>query len=200
MRIIGITGPTGAGKSLLSEHFRKRGIPTVDADSVYHSLLIPPSDCLDAIREAFGDGVFSDGGELDRAALSKIVFNDREKLMLLNKTVLGFVLDRARQLLAEYEAAGYAVAAVDAPTLIESGFYLECDCVVSVLSAPEIRVERITVRDGIGREAAEARVRAQREDGFYTEYSNTVLINNGDEGAFLADCDSLASELLGENI
>lgn len=196
MKIIGITGPTGAGKSLLSEYMRENGIPVIDADGVYHSLLVPPSPCLDAIKASFGDGVLSANGELDRRALSEIVFNDKEKLELLNSTVLGFVLDKARKILADHENEGYALAAVDAPTLIESGFDRECNIVVSVLSAPEIRVKRIMERDGIDRQAAETRVRAQKEDSFYTEYSDIVLVNNGDREGFLERCGGMLAELL----
>ncbi len=195
MRIIGITGPTGAGKSLLSEYLRQNGIPVIDADKLYHTLLIPPSPCLDAIREAFGEGVFRADGTLDRTALSQIVFHDGEKLELLNKTVLGLVLERARQMLSEYEREGHEIACVDAPTLIESGFSEECERVVSVLSAPAIRIERIMQRDGIDREAAVARVSAQREDGFYIEHSDIVMKNNGDTESFFEDCRALLSKL-----
>ena len=195
MKIIGITGPTGAGKSLLSGYMREKGIPVIDADEVYHSLLVPPSSCLDALRAAFGDEVFSEDGGLDRQALSKIVFNDKEKLQLLNDTVLGFVLDQAREMLDGYEAEGYSLAAVDAPTLIESGFDRECHAVVSVLSAPEIRVNRIMERDCIDRDAAEMRVRAQREDSFYTEHSDIVLVNDGGESEFYKKCEKLLKEL-----
>ena len=194
MRIIGITGPTGAGKSVLSSYLREKGIPVIDADKVYHSLLVPPSECLDALRRAFGDGIFK-GEELDRRALSEIVFNDKEKLALLNSTVLGIVLDRCRGMLAEYESEGHAVAAVDAPTLIASGFHRECHKIVSVLSSPEIRVERIMARDGLTREAAETRVQGQRSDSFYVEHSDAVLINDSDEKEFLDKCEELIRNL-----
>ncbi|MBQ8850229.1 MAG: dephospho-CoA kinase [Clostridia bacterium] len=196
MRTVGITGPTGAGKSLLSGYMRKKGIPVIDADEVYHSLLVPPSLCLDALRGAFGDIIFK-GEELDRRILSDIVFHDEEKLTLLNRTVLGFVLERIREMLGELRAEGHTVAAVDAPTLIESGFYLECDTVVSVISSPEIRVERIILRDGLTREAAEARVHAQRDDGFYIEKSDIVLTNDRDEVEFFDRCEELVLNLGG---
>lgn len=194
MILVGITGPTGAGKSLLSEFMRKKGIPVIDADEVYHSLLVPPSECLDALRRAFGDGIFN-GETLDRRALSEIVFHDKEKLTLLNRTVLGIVLDRCREILAEYEREGHAIAAVDAPTLIESGFYLECDRVISVLSSPDIRIERIMARDGLTREAAETRVRGQRRSEFYVEHSDTVLINDSNEKEFFDKCGELILNL-----
>ena len=197
MKIIGITGPTGAGKSLLSEYFRKNGIPVIDADKVYHSLLVPPSECLDALRKAFGNGIFQED-ELDRRALSEIVFHDEEKLALLNHTVLDFVLDECRKTFADLEKEGHAVSAVDAPTLIESGFWRECDRVISVLSDPDIRVERIMARDGLTKEAAATRVRGQRDDSFYIEKSDTVLMNDRDEAAFLRKCDELVKKLKGD--
>ena len=64
MKIIGITGPSGSGKSLLCRSLEQNQVFCIDADKVYHSLLIPPSRCLDAIREKFGDGVFLPDGSL----------------------------------------------------------------------------------------------------------------------------------------
>ena len=92
MRIIGVTGPSGAGKGALCEMFKKRGMVCIDADAVYHSLLVPPSECLDALKSAFGESVFCPDGSLDRAVLGRIVFAESDKLELLNSTVLSFVL------------------------------------------------------------------------------------------------------------
>lgn len=196
MRIIGITGPSGAGKSYLSEFLRKKNIPVVDADETYHSLLVPPSACLDAIREAFGDGVIRADGSLDRRALSEVVFGSEEKLTLLNSTVLGYVLDRVREIFSEYEREGLCLVGVDAPTLIESGFYAECDVIISVLSDRETRISRITARDGISEEAARARVYAQRDDGFYIEKSDFTVENNGSEAEFEEKCEQIYSAII----
>lgn len=179
MKIIGVTGPSGAGKSMLADIFEKHAIPCIDADGVYHSLLIPPSPCLDALRSAFGDGIFSSDGSLDRAALRAIVFSSPEKLDLLNSTVLSFVLDRSREIIAELEAKGHGAVAFDAPTLIESGFISECDLVISVLCPTELRLRRIVARDGISAEAAMLRIRAQKDDSFYRSHSDELLINDG---------------------
>ncbi len=184
MKIIGITGPSGSGKTLLSEYFSSLGYPVIDADELYHSMLLPPSECLNAIRAAFGDEVFFSSGELDRQALAALVFADAERLALLNRTVLDMVLCRIRELLTELEGDGHTAAAVDAPTLIESGFDKECDEVISVISLPDIRVKRICVRDGITEEKALERVRAQKSDEFYVSHSSAVLTNNGSEKEF----------------
>lgn len=198
MKIIGITGPTGAGKSSLSEYMRTRGIPVIDADRLYHSMLTPPSPCLDALRGAFGNEIFTVDGELDRKKLADIVFNDESKLELLNRTVLSIVLDEARRIFAEYEAEGKWIAAIDAPTLIESGFCSECHTVISVICDPDIRIERIILRDGLDRSAAEDRVRAQKPNGFYTESSDIVINNDCGEEKFLNECKALVDSLLGE--
>ncbi len=179
MKIIGITGPSGSGKTLLSEYFSSLGYPVIDADALYHSMLVPPSDCLDAIRRAFGNSIFCESGELDRVALAEIVFNNSEKLALLNRTVLELVLRRIRTALAQLAKDGHSVAVVDAPTLIESGFHKECDTVISVISSPALRVKRICERDGITQDKAWERVRAQKSDGFYEEHSSAVLTNDG---------------------
>ena len=191
IRILGVTGPTGAGKSLFSDYLAEKGIPVIDADEVYHKLLIPPSPCLDALREAFGDAILLPDGTLDRPALSRIVFHDEAKLALLNETVLGMVLDKIRGIIRVLERSGAKAVAVDAPTLIESGFHLECDTVVSVLASPETRLGRIMERDGLTKEAAESRVRAQKPDDFYRTHSHFTLINDGSREELFARGDAL---------
>ena len=193
IRVIGITGPTGAGKSLLSDYLRRQGIAVIDADAVYHELLVPPSACLDALRQAFGDGIFFADGTLDRSALSAIVFHDADKLTLLNQTVLGFVLSEIRRRIGLLAEDSHTVVAVDAPTLIESGFHAECDSVVSVLAPAELRLSRIMQRDGIDRTAALARIRAQKDDSFYRSHSDTVLNNDGDRERFFACCEPVVA-------
>ncbi len=185
MKILGVTGPTGAGKSLLCKALSK-DIPVIDADEVYHSLLIPPSDCLHALRKAFGESVFSKDGTLDRTALSTVVFSDEKKLALLNQTVLDFVLQKIRAILGEFERAGEPCVLVDAPTLIESGFHKECDAVLSVLASPELRFSRIIARDDISEEKASLRIAAQKDDDFYRAHSDVILVNDGDAEALIA--------------
>ena len=185
MKLLGITGPTGAGKSLLCQELSKH-IPVIDADEVYHSLLIPPSECLNALRHAFGDTVFLHDGTLDRTALATVVFSDEEKLALLNQTVLDFVLQKIRSMIADFEQAGALAVAVDAPTLIESGFHKECDAVLSVLASPEVRLSRIIARDAISEEKAALRIAAQKDDDFYRAHSDVVLVNDGDADALIS--------------
>ena len=195
MRIIGVTGPSGAGKGALCEMFKKRGIVCIDADAVYHSLLVPPSECLDALKSAFGESVFSPDGSLDRAALGRIVFAESDKLELLNSTVLSFVLAKFRIMIAELDSQGESAVVIDAPTLIESGFDKECDAVISVLASPDVRVGRIMKRDSISEEKAWLRIKAQKSDEFYISHSDEILYNDGS----LDDLEAALNALLKEN-
>jgi dephospho-CoA kinase len=183
-KIIGITGPSGAGKSLLCKYISEAGIPCINADEVYHSMLTPNSRILSAIANALGDDLISADGSLDRAALSARVFCDKEKLRTLNATVLPLVIDEIERIISTLEGKNHSVIAVDAPTLIESGFHKRCDTVISVLSPRQTRIERIMARDSIPRENAEARVRAQKSDSFYISVSDIVLTNDTDENTF----------------
>ena len=189
---IGITGPSGSGKSLLSKHLNAVGIPTIDADKLYHSMLLPPSRCLDALSDVFGKDILKWDGTIDRKILSSRVFSDAKQLKLLNDTVLPIVLDEIRVLISELEAKGESVVAIDAPTLIESGFHKECDLTVSVLASRATRLCRISARDNITEEKATERINAQHDDDFYINASDKVLFNDSDENAFAMQ----ASELI----
>ncbi|MBQ7376281.1 MAG: dephospho-CoA kinase [Clostridia bacterium] len=200
MKVIGITGPSGAGKSLLSEAFTKRNIPVIDADALYHSLLVPPSECLDAIKATFGERVIAPDGTLDRAALGAVVFSNKEKLALLNETVLSRVLVRIREVIASFGDQGAIAVAVDAPTLIESGFNLECDFVISVLAPKSDRVARIMARDSISRDKAELRINAQKDDDFYIAASDAVLNNGSSREQLLLESDGVIEKILATEV
>ena len=197
MKIIGITGPTGAGKSILRDWFEMNNIPCIDADDVYHKMLIPPSECLDALRQEFGDGIFAPDGTLDRAKLGAIVFSSPEKLELLNRTVLDKVLCRIRSLISEHKKNGYDSVAVDAPTLIESGFNTECSIVISILAPKQVRKQRIMERDSLSLDKAELRVNAQKDDEFYRDHSDVVIVNDKGRDHLEKEISSALAKILG---
>ena len=106
------------------------------------------------------------------------IFNDKEKLNTLNNTVLGHVIGKIREMVSDYEKNGFDIVAVDAPTLIESGFNTECNCVISVLAPTEERLKRIEKRDSLTKEQALQRLNAQKSDDFYVDHSDFVIIND----------------------
>jgi dephospho-CoA kinase len=188
MKVLGLTGPSGAGKGFVCALFARHGIPSIDADRVYHDLLVPPSQCLDALVERFGRSVLFPDGTLNRKALGGIVFADPAELAALNAITHRFVLEKIRLLLQAYAESDTPPAAVlvDAPTLYESGFDTECDRVIAVLADRAARKARILQRDSIPEEAAERRLSAQPDDAFYTARAHFVLHNEGDEKALEA--------------
>ncbi len=196
IKIIGVTGPSGAGKSYLSHTLKKKGLPVIDADGVYHSLLTKNSDCTHALVGEFGTEILDENGAPDTKKLGAIVFSSEEKLKKLNSLVLGFVIVKIKEMIAEFEKQGNVSVIVDAPTLIESGFSKECDVVVSVLSSKEKRTRRIVERDGISYEKALMRVCAQKDDEFYKSNSHFVLLNDNDTNEFESKTDELFANIL----
>lgn len=195
LRTVGITGPSGSGKSLLCEYIKNTGVPCIDADALYHSMLTPHAPILQAIADAFGAEVLNPDGSLNRQVLGACVFGDKEKLERLNATVLPFVIAEIRERIGALKREGYSLVALDAPTLIESGFYRECDLVVSVIAPSEIRIKRIAERDSISIEKAIERVTAQHSDDFYTDASDITLINDCDQADFARRALEFATEL-----
>ena len=178
INIIGITGPSGAGKSILCTYLAEKNIPVINADEVYHSLLVKDSPCTVALADEFGEGILAPDGTPDRKRLGAIVFSSDEKLEKLNSIDLGFVIDKINKIIRSLALKGEKTVVLDAPTLIESGFSRECDTVISVLAPKQARIERIKIRDNIPEEAALMRVNAQKNDDFYRENSNHVIMND----------------------
>ena len=188
MKVLGLTGPSGAGKGYVCALFADHGIPSIDCDAVYHALLVPPSACVEALAERFGKAILRADGSLDRKALGDRVFADPAELAALNAITHRFVLDRVREMLAELRAGQTPPPAVlvDAPALYESGFDAECDFVVAVLADRKTRASRIMARDHLTAEAAERRLAAQHPDDFYTAPARFTLYNDGDGSALEA--------------
>ena len=198
MKTLGLTGPTGAGKGAVSSlFFTLYQIPSIDTDRVYHDLLIPPSACLNELVDAFGQEILSEDGTLDRTTLSRIVFSDlsREKQQRLNHITHRHVLDRTREILADYQKQGLHAVLVDAPLLYESGFDAACESVIAVLAPRDVRKKRIMERDGLSEERAEARLNMQKSDAYYTERTPHVICNDGSLTSLQAQVERIATAL-----
>ncbi|MBR2722567.1 MAG: dephospho-CoA kinase [Clostridia bacterium] len=180
MLTIGLTGPTGAGKGEVARILDVLGVPVLDADRIYHELLLPPSPCLDAIVAAFGTSVLAQDGTLLRPALRRIVFSDKSALATLNRISHRFVMEEVRARLAELEQRGARAAVLDAPQLFEAGADADCHAVIAVLAPTELRARRIMERDRIDASTAISRILAQKSDDFFRTHADTVIENTGD--------------------
>lgn len=179
MLVIGLTGPSGAGKGEVADLFASFRIPVMDADKIYHQMLLPPSPCLSEIARHFGSQILNPDGTLDRKKLASIVFSDRAELDELNRITHSFVMRTIRRRLEYYKSDGVSAVVLDAPQLFEAGGDKDCNILVSVLSNKENRIRRIVARDGITREEAELRLASQKSDAFFRANSDYVIENNG---------------------
>lgn len=180
--VIGLTGQSGAGKGEVCRILNEHGIKSIDTDAVYHSLLLPPSKCVDELEAFFGSQILDESGAVNRKALASIVFapGSQNKLEALNEITHKFILAETEKMICLFEKEGFRAVAIDAPLLFESGFDKKCDTVVSVIAPYETRLERIIKRDAIDTERASARLRSQNDDSFYISRSDFVISNNGD--------------------
>lgn len=192
LTLIGITGPSGAGKTTALSLLEQKGALVLDCDAVYHELLESDPALIAELEQAF-PGTVRDGA-LDRKALGAIVFADPEKLKTLNAITHRAVAAEVERRLGDYAMRGGTLAALDAVELLSSGLGEKCDCTIAVLADEDVRVKRIMARDGIDRIAALRRVRAQKRDNYYRERCDAVLYNNGDEAAFAEEFINILGE------
>ena len=177
MKIIGLTGPTGAGKSTVSDALRAHGLYIADGDAAARAIMQPGSPVLAELAQAFGADILLPDGSLDRKALAARAFASPEQTALLNRLTHP-AIDRI--LFAGIEAhADRPAAVIDAAALIESGMDQKCDLLAVVLAPLDVRLRRIMARDGLTREEAMLRVGAQKDDAFYASRADVVLCNDG---------------------
>lgn len=174
VKLIGLTGQSGAGKSTAAKVFSQNGFAVINADELVKKVYEKGSPCLSAVAARFGGDVVNPDGTLNRPALAQKAFSSKEATNALNGLVHPFVLS---ELLKELkEVSGTAV--FDAPQLFESGIDVLCDVIVSVVADEEIRAKRIIERDGLTAEQAAQRIKAQYSEEFFRTNSDYIIENN----------------------
>ena len=188
--IIGLTGPTGSGKSSAATICEKYGIKLVDCDKVARTATKKESDGLKAVTEIFGVDILNSDGTLNRKALARKAFSTKENTLLLNKTLFPFIKNLV------LEETNDNKVLLDAPTLFESGISSMCFKTVAVLSDSDIRLNRIIERDNLNEEDAKLRMSAGKSDNFYKENADYIIYNNDDEQSFLNEFEKILIEIL----
>ena len=175
MKIIGLTGASGSGKSTVVSAL---GFPVVDADKAAR-VAVEDKDCLNALVESFGKEILNEDKTLNRKELAKRAFCEEEKTKTLNKITHPFIIDIMNKEIERFRSLGEEIVVVDAPQLFEAKCESICDVVIGVLADRETRKARIIARDNISNNDAEIRLNAGKSDEFFKENCDFIIINNG---------------------
>ena len=188
-RIIGVTGRSGCGKSLLSARLEQLGAQVLDADKIYAELLQTENPMTGMLNHRF-PGVWKDG-VLDRKKLADIVFSDEQARLDLN-----FITHSQVKAEMHYRTvhSDSKLIVLDVPLLFESGIDRLCDVTLAVLADREGSLLRIMKRDGIDRPRAEARLNSQPDDAFYRARADLLLHNRGSLAEFEANIDAFTEK------
>lgn len=177
MKVIGLTGRSGSGKSTLAYALGTLGAVILDGDRIAAELMFPGSRILHRVIDAFGYDYLTPDGHLDRKSLGKLVFSDEGALKRLNSIVHPAFRERIAAILEDLRRSDRkpALAVLDAAVLYEAGLDSLCDMVVAVMCEEATMTDRVSRREGISKEAALARITAQR-----TSRSDHELLTKAD--------------------
>ncbi|MGQ7944505.1 dephospho-CoA kinase [Flavobacterium sp. WC2509] len=177
VKIIGLTGGIGSGKTTVANEFASHGIPVYITDQEAKKLM--QSDAvLNQIREEFGESVF-ENDVLIRERLSEIVFNNTIKLAKLNSIVHPAVKQHFKQWLLEHQKDSFII--YESAILFESGSYKDCDFIINVVTPLEIRIERVISRDKTTRNKVLERMKNQWNDEDKSSKSDFIIDNSSVE-------------------
>ena len=173
--IIGLTGPTGSGKSTVSEIFREQGFEIINADELAREAVSKGGVCLKQLSLVFGSDIIDINGSLDRRLLARRAFSSKDNTAMLNEITHPHIFLLSLKRCREYIDSGRNKIVFDAPVLFESNSDLMCDSVISVIAPKAVRIERLKQRDGIDEKSIEERINAQHDDSYYIGRSDFVI-------------------------
>lgn len=176
--IIGLTGASGVGKSTVGIAFQQLGCGYVDCDAVTKSKGVYDEQCIAELKEVFGHDI-AENGVLNRRMLAQRAFSSKEGKDILNKITHPRIMKHILRAVKSQLDAGYVLVVVDAPTLFEAGLDEVCARIVAVTASPEIQIPRIMERDGITKEEAVSRLKAQHPQEFYTQRADHIVNGAG---------------------
>jgi len=190
MLLIGLTGPTGAGKSLVSKALSERGCFVMDGDDAAREAVMPGSPVLAELAGRFGPDAVRADGSLDRKLLAERAFSSPEGTAALNAITHPAITERIFERLAAAEKDGFTSAVIDAAALFESGIDGRCDIVAAVTAPKDVRLKRVMLRDGLDENAARLRMDAQKNEAYYEQRADMV-IHNGNSDDLYAQIEKL---------
>jgi len=194
LRIVGLTGGIGSGKSTVARMFAELGVPVYFADDEAKKLMVTSEPLIAAIKNEFGENAYDESG-LNTRYLAKVVFNDEQSLEALNQMVHPAVEKHFKDWVGEQDTP-YVIQ--ENPLLYEKNKQDQYDRVVVVVAPTEMRIDRVRTRDGASRSEVEARIRNQMAQDYKAERADYVIENDGDLASCRQAVQSIHKHLLSE--
>ena len=191
--IVGLTGPTGSGKSTACKAAADLGFFVIDCDKTARKAT-EDKICLKALATAFGNDILNSDGSLNRNKLAEKAFCTKENTKLLNDTIFPFILEILKE---EIIGASQDNVLLDAPTLFENGVDSLCNETCAILADDDIRLERILKRDNIDESQAKLRMSAGKNEEYYREKTKHILYNNNSEKELYQEFSKLLKSFMG---
>ena len=194
MKIIGLTGGIGTGKSTVSAYLAQKGCKIIDADLISHQMTEAGSPCLAEIRDAFGEDVFLRDGNLDRKKVGRLVFADATKQKTLEQIITRRVIEKTLRILQDCRARQEDLVVLDAPLLFECGMQRYTDETWLVVCRTETRLRRIAARDGLAEEDIQKRIANQMSTEQKEKLADYIIDNSRDLAWLYAQIDTLLAK------
>lgn len=180
MKIIGLTGGVGAGKSrFLTFLQEKYNAFVIQADLVGHLVMEPGMECYEPVIRLFGPEVIKEDKTIDRKRISDVVFVEKNKRELLNAIIHPAVKRYILKALEAERESGRALAVVEAALLLEDNYQEFCDEIWYVYASEDVRTARLMENRGYSEEKARGIMAAQKPDSFYRAHVDFVIDNSG---------------------
>ena len=175
MKVIGLTGGIGSGKSTVSRFMAELGAVIIDADKVGHEAFKPDTELWREVVAAFGRQILAPGGEIDRKKLGEMVFGKPESLSQLNQIMHPRMYDMVKAQIEECRRQGVGVVVLEAPLLIEAGWIPLVDEAWVTLAPESIVLRRLEGRTGLSEAESLARIRSQLSSAERVKHADVVI-------------------------
>ena len=176
MKVIGITGSSGAGKSTVCEIIEELyDVCIINADKIAKELSKKGSSYVEAIANIFGKTILTEDGELNRKKLADLIYTDDQKRKMLNGYTFNHIVEKVKKIV---ETTTKELVIIDAPLLFEAELDKLCDYTIGIISQKDLQIERICKRDQISKEVAEQRLNIQENNDFFKARCDYIIENN----------------------
>lgn len=192
--VVVLTGGIASGKSAVSERLAQRGVAVIDTDVLARNVVAPGTDGLSAVVDAFGTGVLAADGSLDRACLRQCVFADPTARKTLESLLHPRIEAAARTRIRQLEGVPYCLLVV--PLLVETGLFMDADCVVVVDVPESVQLERLIQRDRVDARTARSMLASQASRDKRLAVADEVIANQGTLEQLQDQVDDLHQRLL----